>query len=205
MEAVKKKREEISKTQEEGKLVETVINVRRVVKVIKGGRRFAFSALVVVGDSAGKVGVALNFDVIDDYISTDPILIPADGPFSVITWVNGGAPGQVVVSQQDAANLLMADTEGNLTTELKGPGRDSIPLQSQTNINDGNWHRIALVWDGFSRTLYVDSITVAQDTPDSLGGSDSGLYIGCGRAMEPGTYFSGLIDDVRIYNRAVRP
>ena len=30
-------------------------------------------------------------------------------------------------------------------------------------------------------------------------------YIGTGKAMEAGTYWSGLIDDVRIYNRAVRP
>jgi len=40
--------------------VETLLNVRRVAKVIKGGRRFAFSALVVVGDKKGTIGVALG-------------------------------------------------------------------------------------------------------------------------------------------------
>ena len=57
------------------------------------------------------------------------------------------------------------------------------------------------MWDGFSRTLYVDSIAVAQDTQDGLQGSDSGLYIGCGKSMEAGTYWSGLIDDVRTHKR----
>lgn len=46
---------------------------------------------------------------------------------------------------------------------------------------------------------------LAQDIQDGLGGSVSGLYLGRGKTMEAGTYWSGLIDDIRIYNRAVTP
>jgi len=153
----------------------------------------------------GLVDGALQLDGIDDYFITGAAPNPAEGPFSVLAWVNGGAPGQVVVSQQGAANWLTADAEGNLMTELKSPGGSAVPLQSQTIITDGNWHRIGFVWDGSNRTLYIDDVAVAQDTQDGLESSNSGLYIGTGKAMEPRTYFSGLIDDVRIYNRAVTP
>ncbi len=156
--------------------------------------------------TGGAVDGALAFDSIDDYVSTPFMLNPADGKFSVFAWIKGGAPGQVVLSQIGGANWLLADpSEGNLMTELKGFGRSGSPLLSQTVITDDNWHRIGLVWDGSLRTLYVDGVAVARDTQNALEGSDSGLYIGTGKAMAAGTYFSGLIDDVRIYNRAVRP
>jgi hypothetical protein len=48
-------------------------------------------------------------------------------------------------------------------------------------------------------------VEVATDTQSHFRSSYGDLYIGAGKNRDPGYFFSGLIDDVRIYNRAVTP
>lgn len=61
MAETKKERKPVKKTEaraeQKQELKEKLVNVSRVAKVVKGGRTFRFSALVVVGDGKGRIGV----------------------------------------------------------------------------------------------------------------------------------------------------
>ena len=98
----------------------------------------------------------------------------------------------------------MLDAQGYLKTTLKGSRRD-FDLTSEAVITDGTWHRVGLTWDGTHRVLYVDDSEVARDTQAGLQGSRGDLKIGAGNHLGPDTFWSGLIDDVRIYDRVVKP
>lgn len=156
----------------------------------------------------GRIKGALQLDGIDDYLSTGFVLDPAAGPFSVFAWVKGGAPGQTLVSQTGGANWLATDAQGRLMTGLSRPvgGRQGpSPLVSPAMITDGAWHHIGVVWDGTTRALYADDVLVGEDSQQGLAGSTGGLNLGAGANLEPGVFFGGLIDDLRLYNQAVKP
>ena len=162
--------------------------------------------------AGGKINGALHFDGIDDYVSTDYVLNPNEGEFSIFVWIKGGSPGQMIISQDDGAGfgrswLCTDPSEGKLMTGLKATGRDSSPLISQAAVNDDRWHCVGLVWDGMYRYLYVDGAEVVKDSESfaELDGATGGLYFGAGKTFEEGTFWSGLIDDIRIYNCEVSP
>lgn len=54
----RRRRREVS--EEENQLIDKVVHINRVAKVVKGGRRFSFAAVVVVGDGQGSVGFGLG-------------------------------------------------------------------------------------------------------------------------------------------------
>jgi len=162
---------------------------------------------------SGKKDGALAFDGIDDYVETGFVLDPAGGAFSVLAWIQGGAPGQVIISQTDGPSgageiWLGADAvEGKLMTKLRSPsGRSPAPpMVADAVITDGQWHHVGIVVaEQKVRHLYVDGIRAAFDTqPVVLPSSDGGLYFGAGKTLDAEAFFSGLIDDVRIYNVAL--
>ena len=160
----------------------------------------------VVWQPAGKVGGALVFDGKENFVrALTPVLDPATGPFSVIAWIKGGATNRVIVSQFGAADWLYLNQFGMLTTDLKSSGREAQSLTSAAYILDDRWHRVGLVWDGTDRSLHMDGVEVAKDTQPDLAAASANLQIGCGKAVAPTTLWTGLIDDVRIYNRVTQP
>lgn len=148
---------------------------------------------------------AIQLDGVDDYVGTPFVWNPGDGAFSVFAWVQGGGPDQVIVSQFDGKDWLLVDAAGVLVTNLRQTARGSDTLSSQVVVTDGSWHRVGLTWGGTTRSLYVDGVTVAEDEPGGMPDGSEGLNIGCSANLEPSSFFSGRIDDVHIYNRAVRP
>jgi len=80
------------------------------------------------------------------------------------------------------------------------------PLVSEAAITDGQWHHIGLVYDidALQRYLYVDGKEVAKDTDLAAGvDSNGGLYFGASKTLDTEAFWSGLIDDVRIYDEVL--
>jgi len=151
--------------------------------------------------TGGAVMGALMLDGINDYVLTDFVIDPGAGPFTVSTWVKGDTPGQVIISQASGENWLSTDSlHGRLISSLKAPDA----LNSPTSITDDRWHHVVLVCDPpYKRALYVDGVQVASDIPTALRSSNRELHIGAGNNLQPGSFWSGSVDDIRIYENAL--
>jgi hypothetical protein len=155
---------------------------------------------------AGQINGALAFDGVDDYVETDFVLDPGVGPFSVLLWARGGQAGEVLLSQASGRTWIGMDPlTGTLMSQITDGGRRTQALVSDTVLTDERWYEIALVWDGTYRHLFIDGVEVAVDSRAlaNLSGSRGGLHFGAAAGLDAGAFWTGLIDEIRIYDRAL--
>ena len=118
---------------EKSDLIEKVIEVKRVSKVVKGGRRFSFSALVVVGDGKGRVGAGMGKanEVIEAVRKGTEEAKKAMNPYSLY---KSSIPHQVI-GKHGAAKVLMKPSQPGSGIISSGAVRAVVEAFGISDIN----------------------------------------------------------------------
>jgi hypothetical protein len=159
----------------------------------------------VAGDPqwvTGQISGALNFDGVDDYIDCGTSSAFDLTEVTVACWIKVTTfdkTWQAIVTKGDNSWRIHRWSNGN-GINWAHTGLSPLSVGGTTNVNDGAWHHIAGTYDGTNRVLYVDGQVDASDTPTgTISVSTHPVLIG-ENAQATGRHWSGLIDDVRIYD-----
>ncbi len=118
--------------QQPSELIEQVIRVSRVAKVVKGGKRFSFSALVVVGDGNGRVGAAIGKagETVDAIRKATE---KAKKSMFKVPIVNTTIPHEVI-GRWDAAKILLKPATRGTGIVAGGPVRAVLEAAGYANV-----------------------------------------------------------------------
>ncbi|MCH8233094.1 MAG: hypothetical protein IIB82_10700, partial [Bacteroidetes bacterium] len=153
---------------------------------------------VLANDRFTNSNSAYSFDG-DDYMSVFSSVIPSSGDFTVSAWAKYSGPTNVdanIVSQNVSSFLLGQKTTGNIRI-LDSWDDTGIPFPT-----DGNWHHYVLTKDDLNTILYLDNVLVASlGSPISNpSGPTPEFRVGVSTIDFGGEYFTGSIDDIKVYD-----
>lgn len=156
--------------------------------------------------SAGQSGNALFFDGAADYIDTNSgTLGNIVGTFSVSVWIKTTSTAiDVAVGKYSGSGDSWWIGIGNSAAGKANFATTSGPLSTSTaTVNDGNWHLLTGTVNFGTQKLYVDGAEVDSDTGALNSVTPTGdMHIGV-FGTDLTFDYTGDIDDVRIYNKAL--
>jgi hypothetical protein len=169
----------------------------------------------------GKIGQALSFDGSNDYV--DVAAASSINNLAVKTvsaWINiGTSPGSGGIASKDTCGLgwyFFVDRDNRRLQYdhcFSGPATFPEWVSPTNSLKANTWHHVILIYDRTNSSndpiFYIDGViqTTADGAPSGgSAGDDSDGLLEIG-AFTGGTdgHFNGLIDDVRVYNRALSP
>ncbi|MBN2593732.1 MAG: hypothetical protein JXA81_09515, partial [Sedimentisphaerales bacterium] len=125
----------------------------------------------------------------------------SDNAITVCTWVRHESfvANQVerYVTAEPEIAVIRKETDGRLHFYINAGG-SLQHLRVSDVLTEGEWHHVAGTWDGQTQRLYLDGVEIASQTPGGALGTTSGVRLS--NTPEP---LNGMLDDARIYNRAL--
>jgi small subunit ribosomal protein S5 len=113
--------------------IERVVDIKRVAKVVKGGKRFGFSTLTVVGDGNGKVGCAIGKSK-DVRSSIEKSLSKAKVNMQAVALTEDFTIPHTVIGKCGAAEIMLKPAAPGTGVIAGGPARDVLTAVGIKNI-----------------------------------------------------------------------
>lgn len=117
----------------EKEIIERIVNIKRVAKVVKGGKRFGFSTLTVVGDGNGRVGCAIG-KAKDVRSSIEKSIIRAKDNMVNISVTEDYTIPHTIIGKCGAAEILLKPAGQGTGIIAGGPARDVLTVVGIRNI-----------------------------------------------------------------------
>lgn len=153
--------------EQENEFIEHVVKIYRVAKVVKGGRRFSFSAIVVVGDGKGRVGAAMG-KAAEVPEAIRKAIERAKRRMVQVPVVNTTVPHDVI-GRADSALVLLKPASLGTGVVAGGPVRAVVEAAGYQNIltkSLGSNNSTNMVWatiDGLKRLKTVEELASMRD------------------------------------------